>query len=621
MAAPQPSRTLPWPIAALAAGLVVAPLIARLPLLVVRGFNPDEFEHLHAAWCVAQGQLPYRDFFEHHTPGLYYLLAPLLALFDTATDVTDGWAAIFTARRVMWAFTAAVLVLTYQCGRLWRDRLTGAVAALLLGNAGIFLGKTLEIRPDVPALAFLMGSLLVLLLGLQGDGPRRWPLVAGGLLAGLALLMTQKALFVLPGLVLAAAIEPRARPATPRLRLTNAVLVGLAASAPLLLAWAGFAAAGAGHAFIEGNFLLNARWQHRLGPRNVALELLRQDAPLVVLGLAGIARAAWALRGSVTLGAWLASLVAGAFVIPVVQRQYALLLLPLLALFAGAAVSDLWRWGGHRPLAPWLLGLLMLAGSVQPTLRLRASFGRTNGGALENIRYVLRNAGPGETVWDGFSGEGVFRPHAYHYFFLHEEIRQMLPAGERETLLAALTSGAVMPKIVLYDRHLRDLSPPLSAFVERHYVPIGRDPIRVRLFDNGLGWWDDQGWRPLAGPAGPPGTEPHVLVGEGWQRVESAEGRRFRGSRGRRSFLGVPVRDPGAYRVQLRAASRTLAEPCDVELVVNGQSLGVTSVAGWRDHEFPSATPALRHGLNDFVLVPRQPTGVHVESLRLLTNP
>jgi 4-amino-4-deoxy-L-arabinose transferase-like glycosyltransferase len=623
MAAPRSSGNLPWPITALAAALVAVPLIARLRLLQVRGFNPDEFEHLHASWCVAHGLVPYRDFFEHHTPGLYYLLAPLLRLFDTATDVSDAWAAIFAARQAMWVATIAILFLTYRLGRLWRDRLTGAVAALLLANAGIFLGKTLEVRPDVPALVFLLGSLLAFLHGLRQPAPRRWLLVVSGLLAGSALLTTQKALFVLPGFVLALAVKRGEAPVGRRSSLQAGGIVLLALAAPLVLCLAYFASAGALWSFIDCNVILNARWRHRLGPRGVFVELLQQDAALLALGLLGFARALWALRarsaGSFALCAWMASLLAGAFVIPVVQRQYALLFLPLLAVFAGSVASDAWKWGGTRAGALWVLGGLMILGSVQPTLRLRAAFGRTNGGTLENIRYLQRNTSPEETVLDGFTGEGVFRPHAYHYFFLHDEIRLMLPAGEREKLLGALQSGSVAPKVVLYDRHLRDLSPPLSAFLEEHYVDVGREPIRVRLFDNGRGTWDDEGWRRLAGPAGPPLLEPHLLIGEGWQRVESGEGRRFRGSRGRRSYLSVPVRNPGPYRVVLRASGRPAGEPIEVELLVNGQPLGVTAVGGWRDYELAAVTPSLRHGLNDFVLVPRGEAGILVEALRLLT--
>ncbi len=41
----------------------------------------DHAEHIHAAWLVWQGEVPYRDFFEHHNPLLWYVLAPVVAAF------------------------------------------------------------------------------------------------------------------------------------------------------------------------------------------------------------------------------------------------------------------------------------------------------------------------------------------------------------------------------------------------------------------------------------------------------------------------------------------------------------------------------------------------------------
>ncbi len=49
----------------------------RFNLFQTRWLSSDEFEHLHAAWCQSEGLVPYRDFFEHHTPWFYWLLLPL----------------------------------------------------------------------------------------------------------------------------------------------------------------------------------------------------------------------------------------------------------------------------------------------------------------------------------------------------------------------------------------------------------------------------------------------------------------------------------------------------------------------------------------------------------------
>ena len=36
---------------------------------LIRDFNPDEYEHLHAAWYVFNGAIPFKDFIEHQYSG------------------------------------------------------------------------------------------------------------------------------------------------------------------------------------------------------------------------------------------------------------------------------------------------------------------------------------------------------------------------------------------------------------------------------------------------------------------------------------------------------------------------------------------------------------------------
>ncbi len=63
---------------------IVASLVIIGYGFIFSGFQVvDEFEHLHASWLVSQGKLPYRDFFEHHHPLMWYLSAPIvLAFYD-----------------------------------------------------------------------------------------------------------------------------------------------------------------------------------------------------------------------------------------------------------------------------------------------------------------------------------------------------------------------------------------------------------------------------------------------------------------------------------------------------------------------------------------------------------
>ena len=42
-----------------------------------RGFDPDEFEHMHTAWKISRGQKIFIEFFQHHHPFFDYLITPV----------------------------------------------------------------------------------------------------------------------------------------------------------------------------------------------------------------------------------------------------------------------------------------------------------------------------------------------------------------------------------------------------------------------------------------------------------------------------------------------------------------------------------------------------------------
>ena len=108
------------------------------------------------------------------------------------------------ARGLSLVLTALSVGLLFLVGRLGANRRVGLLAGLFLVAQPVVIQKTLEIRPDVPALPFFLGGLWFLLRGLQKqdeDPPARtlgW-FLGGGLCLGAAIMCTQKMLFVLPG--------------------------------------------------------------------------------------------------------------------------------------------------------------------------------------------------------------------------------------------------------------------------------------------------------------------------------------------------------------------------------------------------------------------------------------
>jgi hypothetical protein len=127
------------------------------------------------------------------------------------------------------------------------------------------------------------------------------------------------------------------------------------------------------------------------------------------------------------------------------------------------------------------------------------------------------------------------------------------------------------------------------------------------LYDNLKGVWVLEGNRSLGGQLElgniPPGLP--MLIGRGWYDPEEEEGRSFRRSRGRRSWLRLPIRSPRPLRVTLRARLEflTTTVPVSLELAVNAQPVGsVELISGWNDYDFSVPAHLLQPGLNTFLL-------------------
>lgn len=71
-------------------------------LLQTVAINRDELEHLHDAWPISRGLITYRDFFEHHTPGFWFMLAPLYRWYPVEQNPDTAVAFIIMARQASW---------------------------------------------------------------------------------------------------------------------------------------------------------------------------------------------------------------------------------------------------------------------------------------------------------------------------------------------------------------------------------------------------------------------------------------------------------------------------------------------------------------------------------------
>jgi hypothetical protein len=467
------------PLAATAGVLVVVSFLIRWPLLRVREFDPDEFAHLHGAWSISQGLLPYRDYFEHHTPGLTLLLAPFFTLFNVETQVDDAIAFLFFARRCMWLASALIVVSFFVLAGLWRGRGVACVATVLLANTPVFVGKTTDVRPDVLSTLSLVVALACTMAVLRADVPGRGRgcgVFIAGILLGAGILCTQKLVVVLPGFAVAILWRTGVpSPFSSRARLLSVHLCGVAV--PLLMAVVYFWLHDGLRAFWTYNVVWNATWRHRFWPFEFPLTIAASDPLLVGAAGAGFVQVLRQLsRGQGAEGTD-ALLV---FTLPVAYLQYYLVFFPFAALFAASFLVGAIEARWHPRAQDRTLALLLLAASLYPLAQLAGTFSATNTAQLTAIRYVHANTRPDDTVFDEYSGFGVFRPHAWFFWFLHGEVRAMLEEEDYARVLDDMRCGRMRPALVAVTSNIRDRSPEWRALLERYYEAAGLDPIWKR---------------------------------------------------------------------------------------------------------------------------------------------
>jgi len=456
---------------------IVVLLLARLPSIPVRFFDPDELEHARAAFSVWKGLLPYRDFFEHHTPWYHFLLASFFRWFSAEQSFDGAMHFLEFARTLSLVLTGAATVVMFFVGRVRAHRTVGLLAALFFVGQPVIIQKTVEIRPDVPALLFFLGGLWFVVRGLD-DEPAARPhlrLFAGGACVGAAIMCTQKMVFVLPGAALGLALWVLDGGKARFGRRAGAVLLlGAGVALPVLVTWALFALQGAGRQFVFDNFLLNAKWKARVNRH--LFTTMETSAPILALGLLGAVRAVRTFRrdrsrayGDVFLLCTLAGLIAGIWIVPIAYRQYFLMPLAILCLLAAKGLDFLVALAkeGRRV---WVLVLATLPLLILPGFELASSAVDHDAQQSARLRYVFEHTRPGDRVLDGWLGTAVFRPSSVPYLFMHSELLAMLTEQEKATYLDAVEDAQTRPAMIVLDDDLKALGPRFLRFVQQHYA-------------------------------------------------------------------------------------------------------------------------------------------------------
>lgn len=150
----------------------------------------DDVEHLHSAWLVFQGKVPYVDFFQHHNPLLWYLFAPLMGMF--AYNII-----VFDIVRII--STLVMFITIYFAGRMAGKCICKDKYATLLSMAAVFPSYVVlsgqDFRPDNYMVCSFIAGLYYFLAYLENYRTRN--LVISFFLMFLTFMFMQKSVFFL----------------------------------------------------------------------------------------------------------------------------------------------------------------------------------------------------------------------------------------------------------------------------------------------------------------------------------------------------------------------------------------------------------------------------------------
>lgn len=423
----------------------------RLHLAITRAFDPDEFAYLHWTWLVANGYLPYRDFFFYIMPGLQWILSPLLWATGDSTNFLIG-SRVFMF--IVYGLSAAIVY------RLSHGSL---LAVLIFLTFPVTIDKTIDVRPDMVMLAFYFGSMLVKNSFLSG------------ILFGLSFLVFPKIVFALPALLYLR--RPNAK------WLVGAAFVGL-----------GFFAYLAAYGLIPQAItnITKDSFAVTSGKLSFSPLLLLTPYPLIYLAsggpnlpwavntgvwILGFAGLVLLLKHKPEMGIFWALFTAGniLFVIlfPAPYVQYFLPLSIAGSVLAGYAIRKSIN-------SIKVITMIIVICSFFLQYQERTAPGAENAEQLQVIGDVLRVTRPDESVYD-MVGSYVFRPdgyficcHPYAEFGQRLASRPGLERELRKSLIAKQTKFLVMDRVGFVFWQSPE---PDKSFLHSNYLPTRYNKI------------------------------------------------------------------------------------------------------------------------------------------------
>lgn len=369
-----------------------------------RTFVKDEFEHIHTAWKILQGQEIYIDFFQHHHPFFNYLIA--LVVYTYGSTIKS----ILISRYVILFMTVCILAVTYILSRrVFKSAEIGVLSVILTSTVPTFYISSTEIRPDV--LQTLTGLLSIYFLFVYYDKKSLRALIASSAFLALSFLVLQKSIVLIISIGAFLLYDLYKK----RLRFNLVALYAAVFLICVLPYYIYLLSNGSFGQYFVTNWLVNNHMPQQFGKLKILLMTFRESTITFVLYFIGVITLIISGRDRRFAVLTLCLLILPVVMFKNLWRQYYLPVIPLVGIIASYALYSTFNNKWSR--------FIVLSGAIYVPMWFIHSDGFFNmdnkgqSNQLKKIEYVLSITDEDDKVYDGDAQFNVFRDDADYFWF------------------------------------------------------------------------------------------------------------------------------------------------------------------------------------------------------------
>lgn len=375
-------------------------LVVILSLTLFRDFDHDEFEAVHTSWKILNGESIYIDFFQHHHPFFYFLIAPLIQLFGESVET------LYALRVLMFSCYLAMLWIVYELSMLIiADKKVAMLSVCLLSCMAMFGQKAIEIRPDVPQVLFGLMGVFFLFQHVKLKLSLR--LEVSALCMALSYLFLQKTVFIIASIGIVQLFWMYDRQFSFKQLIKYWLVFGLAISPYYVYLFA----SGEFENYLFFNWILNMHFEGGFSAFNAIIDSFYYNHFIWIFG--GIGFVLFFKKGAKDVSILGVMLFAAVFVVRAPYRQYFMPFVPVLCMMAAFAMVQL--------LSSKRLHFVLVLTALVPTVYLvRTVIVYPNTPQLEKVAWVLSQTSRDDFVYDGDIYFNLYRRDIDYFWYSTE---------------------------------------------------------------------------------------------------------------------------------------------------------------------------------------------------------